>query len=223
MPNYAPVRTTYNTVDRRWIVDITKLLTRGITLNGDLFPAGLIPSGTQIALVTSTNLGAPFGGTSEEVQTVTVGGSGLTSFTLTFAGQTTAAIAAAATAAQVQTALEALSTIGVGNVAVTGSAGGPWTVTFQGDLANTDVAQMTATPTGGTGTVTVTTTTAGGAATDTPAGTGTCVGYLVNDTVVAAAGRYHVAVANGGPVKHQFLPPTHDPAGEADLPAITRA
>lgn len=100
--------------------------------------------------------------TTNEVQTVTEGGSGLTSFTLTYSGQTTASIAAAATAAQVRAALEALSNVGTGNVAVTGSAGGPYTVTFGGNLAGTDVAQMTATPTGGTGTVTVATTTAGG-------------------------------------------------------------
>jgi hypothetical protein len=41
---------------------------------------------------------------------------------------TTVAIAQAATAATVQTALEAI--YGVGNVTVTGSNGGPWTVTF---------------------------------------------------------------------------------------------
>jgi hypothetical protein len=50
-------------------------------------------------------------GATTETQTVTEGGSGLTSFTLTYAGQTTASIAAAATAATVQTRLEALSNI----------------------------------------------------------------------------------------------------------------
>lgn len=103
--------------------------------------------------------------TTEEVQTVTEGGSGLTSFTLTFAGQTTGAIAAGATAGQVQTALEALSNVNPGDVVVTGSAGGPFTVTFGGQYADTNVAEMTSTPTGGTGTVTVATQVAGGAAT----------------------------------------------------------
>lgn len=96
-----------------------------------------------------------------EAQTVTEGGSGLTSFTLTYAGQTTASIPAAATALQVRTALEALSNIEAGGVTVTGAAGGPYTVTF---TSGTDVAQMTATPTGGTGTVTVATATAGASA-----------------------------------------------------------
>lgn len=96
-----------------------------------------------------------------EIQTITEGGSGLTTFTLTYNGQTTSAIAAAATAATVQTALEALSNINVGDVAVSGSTSGPYTVTFTGPLAGANVAQMTATPTGGTGTVTIATTTQG--------------------------------------------------------------
>ncbi len=44
-------------------------------------------------------------------------------FVLAFNGQTTAALPANSTAAQVQTALQSLSTIGAGNVLVTGSAG----------------------------------------------------------------------------------------------------
>ena len=89
-----------------------------------------------------------------EVQSITVGGSGLTSFTLTFAAQTTASIDDQATAAHVQAALVALSNIGTDDVAVTGDAGGPWYVTFQGTLASTTT-NLTATPTGGTGTVTI--------------------------------------------------------------------
>lgn len=87
-------------------------------------------------------------------QTITEGGSGLTSFTLSFAGQTTSSLAAAATAAQVQAALLALSTIAPGEVSVSGAVSGPYTVTFKGSLAGTSTL-MTATPTGGTGTVTI--------------------------------------------------------------------
>lgn len=84
-------------------------------------------------------------GTSE-VQTVTITGSPTGgTFTLTLSGQTTAAIAYNAAASAVQSAIAALSTVGSGNVAVSGSAGGPYTVTFQGSLAHTNVAQMTAT------------------------------------------------------------------------------
>lgn len=102
-----------------------------------------------------------------EVQSVTISGSPTGgSFTLDFGGQPTTDIAYNATASAVQTALQALSTIGAGNVTVTGSAGGPWTVTFAGSLANQDVAQLVAVSnlTGGTSpSVTVATTTAGSA------------------------------------------------------------
>lgn len=102
----------------------------------------------------------------DEVQTVTITGTPTGgTFTLTFDGDTTTAIAYNAIASAVETALEALDGIGAGNVNVTGSTGGPYTVTFAGDLAETDVPQMTATAslTGGTSpTVTVTTATPGG-------------------------------------------------------------
>lgn len=101
-----------------------------------------------------------------EQQTVTITGSPTGgTFTLTFGGQTTSAIAYNATAATVEAALEALSTIGQGNVQVTGSAGGPYTVEFVGALAKTNVAAMTASGaslTGGTTPgVTIATATAG--------------------------------------------------------------
>lgn len=51
-------------------------------------------------------------------------------FTLSVGGQTTAPIAYNATAANVKSALEALSTVGAGNATVTGSAGGPYSVTL---------------------------------------------------------------------------------------------
>lgn len=100
-----------------------------------------------------------------EVQTVTITGSPTGgSFTLTYAGQTTGAIAYNAAATAVQSALRALSNMPESGVSVTGSAGGPYTVTFA-DGAN--VAQMTATSslTGGTTPgVTVATSTEGGSA-----------------------------------------------------------
>lgn len=101
------------------------------------------------------------GGGTDEQQTLTEGGSGLTSFTVTFSGQTTGSLDDQVTAADLQTALEGLSTIGEGNVSVSGNAGGPYTVTFIEALGDQNVAQMTTTPTGGTGTVTVATTVAG--------------------------------------------------------------
>jgi hypothetical protein len=107
------------------------------------------------------------GAGTNEVQKVAIGGTPTGgTFTLTFSGQTTSAIAYNATAATVQTALQALSSIGSGNATVTGGPGPgtAWTVTFVGALAQTDVAQMTATSslTGGTSpSVTVTTLTSG--------------------------------------------------------------
>lgn len=86
---------------------------------------------TQIITIT----GAPDGGT----------------FTVTYSGQTTGNIAFDASAATVDTALEALSNIGAGDVTVTGNAGGPWTVEFTGALASTNVALMTADGSGLTG------------------------------------------------------------------------
>lgn len=88
-----------------------------------------------------------------ETQKVTIGGSPTGgTFTLTLSGQTTAAIAYNATAAAVQSALEALSNIEVGDVTVTGADGGPWSVEFKGQYQYKDVADMTATSslTGGT-------------------------------------------------------------------------
>lgn len=80
----------------------------------------------------------PFAGTSgtSEVQTLSLGAASAGTFTITFLGQTTAAIAYNANAAAVQAALEALASIGTGNVTVTGGAlPATTTLTFAGALA----------------------------------------------------------------------------------------
>lgn len=77
-----------------------------------------------------------------ELQRITVTGD---PFTLTYSGQTTANIAQTATFTQVETALEALSTVGVSNVNVTGPNGGPFDCVFNDALGNQDVPAMTAT------------------------------------------------------------------------------
>jgi hypothetical protein len=104
--------------------------------------------------------------TGNEVQTVTITGTPAGGdFTLTFSGQTTTAIAYNATANAVELALEALSNLAPADVAVTGSAGGPYTVTFAGAYEDTDVPVMTKNAAGLTGgtspNVTVATLTAG--------------------------------------------------------------
>jgi Baseplate J-like protein len=107
-----------------------------------------------------------------EKQTVTITGSPTGgTFTLTYSGQTTAAIAYNANAAAVQSALVALSNIGVGDVTVTGGAlpGTAVVVEFTGALAGTNVSQMTASSslTGGSSPAVTVTTTQGGAAAQT--------------------------------------------------------
>lgn len=64
-------------------------------------------------------------------------------FTLTFGANTTSGLAYNAAAATVQTALQGLASIGSGNATVSGSAGGPWTVTFAGTLANANQPSIT--------------------------------------------------------------------------------
>jgi hypothetical protein len=82
--------------------------------------------------------GAPAAGVSE-VQIITVGADALPYY-LKFRGRQTASkLAVDAAAATVQTALRALSSIGGTNVSVSGSAGGPYTATFGGDLAEQDL------------------------------------------------------------------------------------
>ncbi len=88
----------------------------------------------------------------DEIQTISSTATGGT-FTMSFGGQTTGALAFNATAAQVDTALEALSSIGAGNVTC---AGGPLgtagvTVTFAGTLAGQDAAMVTVDNTNMTG------------------------------------------------------------------------
>jgi len=122
--------------------------------------------------VTGSNLmewyGTNLGLKTNEVQSVAITGvpTGGT-FTLTYAGQTTAPIVYNAAASAVQTALRALTNIGANDVTCSGGAlpASPVVVNFVANLAGTDVAQMTGSATGLTGgtspAVVVTTTTPG--------------------------------------------------------------
>lgn len=92
------------------------------------------PSGTDAASVRNRLLGI------NEVHTVSIIGAFTSgTWTYTINGQTTTGIALDASAAAVQTALEALSNVAPGDVVVSGDVGGPWTVTFQGALAFTNI------------------------------------------------------------------------------------
>lgn len=104
-----------------------------------------------------------------ELQSIVVDATGGT-FTLTYSGQTTAAIAYNASAATVKAGLEALSNIDVGDVSCSGGvlATSPVVVEFKGQFAGANVAAMTsnsASLTGATHTATVSTTRQGAALT----------------------------------------------------------
>lgn len=92
-----------------------------------------VPTGNEVQVATIT--GSPAGG----------------DFTFAFGEDETTAIAFDAEDGDVESALEALPSIAPADVAVTGSDGGPWTVTFGGALRNTDVPELVADGTGLTG------------------------------------------------------------------------
>ena len=187
------------TADRPWLASLVGVQdTNTITLDLTKFVSGthytastspslqgrnVMKSGLPLGKVTASGLYAPYAGPTSEVPTVTISGSPTGgTFTLTFSGQTTAAIAYNASAATVRAALEGLSNVAPGDVVVTGNAGGPYTVVFAGAYLSDDVAQMTATGslTGGSSpAVAVTTSTAGGAATASD-GTQVLHGFLVD-------------------------------------------
>ena len=98
------------------------------------------PDAGQVALVRN----AIQQGAANGIQTVTlVGNPTGGDFTLTYAGQTTAAIPYNASPAAVRTALEALSNVDPGEALVTGVAGGPYTVSFGGDIASDGIVTLT--------------------------------------------------------------------------------
>lgn len=147
----------------------------------------VLQPGTVMAVITvGPDVGkiGPFQGAgTNEVQVVTISGSPTGgTFTLTFQGETTAALAYNATAAQVKAALVAASTdLGTDDITVTGSAGGPYTVTFVGSQeGGQDQPAMTASGsfTGGTTpSIAVSTSTSGAAgATDGRENTANIVG-----------------------------------------------
>src|SRR5689334_12273432 len=135
----------------------------GITLDVSAFtaethyPNGYLKSGIPLGKITATGKYGPYAGRSNEVQTIDLGAASAGTITITFDGETTAAIAYNANAAAVQAALLALSNIEPGDVVVTG---GPFpasmSLTFGGNYAGENVPVITATPTGLTsGTVTI--------------------------------------------------------------------
>lgn len=120
-------------------------------------------TGTRITPTASTS---NFGVGVNEIQVLTTSGTWTSgNFTLTFEGQTTAAIVSTASAAQVKAALEALSNVNVGDIIVTGGPfpGTPITISFIGQWAAKNVAAITANTAGiiGGGTLGIVTSVAG--------------------------------------------------------------
>lgn len=205
MNDFQPMRVSEEaTADRPWLaslvgnndcngilLDLTKF-TAGVHYEaGNLLqPRNVLKSGLPLGKLNSTGLYAPYSGPTSEVQSVTVTGAPTGgTYTLTWSGQTTAAIPFNATAAQVKAALEALSNINAGDVVV---AGGPhpgtaMTVTFIGRFMGDDQPQMTATGslTGGSSpAVAIATSTAGGGASASD-GTEVFAGFLAFEAMFA--------------------------------------
>src|SRR5262249_35900320 len=117
------------------------------TLTGDTFqnnsgPAISMDLASQPVITLGTNF----------VQTVTISGSPTGgNFTLTFGQQPTNPIPFNAPASVVQAALQALSTIGSGNITVSGGNGGPYVCTFTGTLAGMTQPLLSANASGLTG------------------------------------------------------------------------
>lgn len=111
---------------------------------------------TTLAATVTTITGGGVG--VDEVQTITMNdGHAATggTFTITFDGQTTSAIAYNASAATIKTALEALSNVAVDDISVSGTlSGGTITLTFDGtNFTETDVAEVTVSLASTTGTI----------------------------------------------------------------------
>lgn len=87
-----------------------------------------------------------------EVQVITISGTPTGGvWRVRYGDQTTAPLAYNISAANLQVALRALSSINGAHVTVTGSDGGPYTCTFSGDLAATELSVMTTDDSGLTG------------------------------------------------------------------------
>lgn len=157
---------------------------------------GLLPSGTVVSRLGDGRYAAYHGTTPVEANesvSIAVDATGGT-FTITFRGGTTGAIAFNAIPAVVQAALELLPEVEVGDIIVSGGPGSaghatPYVLAFSqdGQYADEDAPAITTTPaslTGGAGTAAVTTTAGAAGATD---GTGTAVGVLRSALDISAA------------------------------------
>lgn len=168
--------------------------------NSQAFSCRLASTGLKAGMkFMFVNLSAAETAGTNEVQTIAVDATAGT-FTVTFGGATTAALAFNISAANLQTALEGLSSIGVGNITVSG--GPTYTLTFRNALGSTNVAQVTTDAsllTGNTHTATPNTTTPGVAA----------IGQLTVDDAGATilGGTYRFTLSRGAVLVLEVLAP----------------
>jgi hypothetical protein len=101
-----------------------------MSFNLFLLALGVIPGATGVR----DYAGTPSAGTNA-VQTITLGTASGGTYKVKFRDAQSAALAYNADAAAIQVAMRAMTTINGANVTVTGSAGGPYTVTFIANLA----------------------------------------------------------------------------------------
>lgn len=219
----------YGEAEPNSVVTVTLDITKFGTVSS-AFPNGYIPAGVALGLITADGTyGIYNGGAVAEVQTVTIDGTGGT-FTLSYEGNSTSALAFDATGAQVQAALEALPGISPGDVTVSDPVLKVYTVTFGGQFTGKNVATLGQADslTGGAGTVTVATVTQGeaGAATD---GRQTGRGLLLNDVTwrdssgaALAAGFEVTGMLINGVIREAKLPTNHgvDAAFKVDQPHL---
>ena len=226
--------TAYQFEDHSWLGSAHGTSTaRTITLDvsaftaGTHYPNGYIPSGMVLGKITSGGLHGPYTGSVNEVKTATITGAPTGgTFTLTFDAITTAAIAYNATAADVKAALEATAVFSPGDVTVTGSAGGPYTITFGGRYLGLNVPAMTASGaslTGGTSPgVTMATTTEGGSTASN--GLEVARGHLLTSIQILSATTVDTGAAllSIGVVREANLPTNHglDATAKAQLSRI---
>lgn len=221
----TPTTETFGVEDQSWLGSAhgtsscpSITLDTSAFTSGTHYPNGYFPSGLPLGKITASGLYAPYAGRTSEIQTITISATGGT-FTVTFEGQTTAAIAYNATAATVQAAMEALSNIQPGDVTVS-LAGSVYTFLFGQKFAGENVTAMTTNAgslTGGAGTATVATGTAGGAAASD--GSEVFAGFLFCTVKAPTVNTIDVpaALLDHGRVIASKLPLPVDSAGRRDV------
>jgi hypothetical protein len=226
----TPTTEAFTQEDQRWLGSAHGTdSARSVTLDtsaftsGTHYPNGFFPSGLPLAKITASGLYGPYASRTSEIQTVTITGTPTGgTFTLSFAGETTAAIAYNATAAAVKTALDALGDVNSSDLTVTGTQlpGGTVSVTFGGQYSGDNVPAMTAASgslTGGSSPTVVVATGTGGAsgASD---GTEVFAGFLFCSVKAPTVNTVDVpaAMLDHGRVLTAYLPLPVDSAGQRD-------